>query len=29
VTAFEEILKVVEIKPDFVAADLGCASGFF
>ncbi|MCP8303959.1 MAG: methyltransferase domain-containing protein [archaeon] len=25
----EEILGVVEIKPDFVAADLGCGSGFF
>jgi ubiquinone/menaquinone biosynthesis C-methylase UbiE len=25
----EEILGTVEIKPDFVAADLGCGSGFF
>jgi ubiquinone/menaquinone biosynthesis C-methylase UbiE len=25
----DEILKMVEIKPDFVAADLGCGSGFF
>lgn len=25
----EDILGVVEIKPEFVAADLGCGSGFF
>ena len=25
----EEILGAIEIKPDFVAADLGCGSGFF
>lgn len=25
----EEILGTIEIKPDFVAADLGCGSGFF
>jgi len=25
----DEILSKVEIKPDFVAADLGCGSGFF
>jgi len=25
----EEILEAVEIKPDFIAADLGCGSGFF
>ena len=25
----EEILETIEIKPDFVAADLGCGSGFF
>lgn len=25
----EEILGTVEIKPDFVAADIGCGSGFF
>lgn len=25
----EEILGTVEIKPNFVAADLGCGSGFF
>jgi len=25
----EEILSAVEVKPDFVAADLGCGSGYF
>ncbi len=25
----EEILGTIEIKPDFIAADLGCGSGFF
>jgi ubiquinone/menaquinone biosynthesis C-methylase UbiE len=25
----DEILNVVELKPDFVAADLGCGSGYF
>jgi ubiquinone/menaquinone biosynthesis C-methylase UbiE len=25
----EEILGAIEIRPDFVAADLGCGSGFF
>jgi ubiquinone/menaquinone biosynthesis C-methylase UbiE len=25
----KEILETIEIKPDFVAADLGCGSGFF
>jgi len=25
----EEILRMIEIKPEFVVADLGCGSGFF